>query len=105
VKRGEIWRVQLDPTVGSEIRKTQPCVIVSPPELNIYLRTVLAAPMTSKGFAAPFRVPVTHAGVRGLILLDQMRAIDKTRLIDRRGAVSAKTLAAILATLQEMFAA
>jgi mRNA interferase MazF len=105
VKRGEIWRVQLDPTVGSEIRKARPCVIVSPPELNAHLRTVLVAPMTSKGFAAPFRVPVAHAGVRGLILLDQMRAVDKTRLADRRGAVSARTLAAILATLQEMFAA
>jgi mRNA interferase MazF len=105
VKRGEIWRVQLDPTVGSEIRKARPCVVVSPPELNAHLRTVLVAPMTSKSFAAPFRVPLTHAGIRGLILLDQMRAVDKTRLVDRRGAVSAKTLAAILATLQEMFAA
>jgi len=103
VKRGEIWRVQLDPTVGSEIRKARPCVVVSPPELNDHLRTVLVAPMTSAGFGSPFRVPVVHAGVRGLILLDQMRAVDKTRLIDRRGAVSAKTLAATLKTLQEMF--
>jgi mRNA interferase MazF len=103
VKRGEIWRVQLDPTVGSEIRKARPCVVVSPPELNVHLRTVLVAPMTSAGFPAPFRVPVTHAGVRGLVLLDQMRAVDKTRLIDRRGAVSNKTLTATLKTLQEMF--
>jgi len=104
VKRGDIWLVQLDPTVGSEIRKARPCVVVSPPELNAHLRTVLVAPMTSKGFAAPFRVPVTHAGVRGLIVLDQLRAVDKTRLTQRLGAVSAKTLAATLTTLQEVFA-
>lgn len=104
MKRGDIWLVQLDPTVGSEIRKARPCVVVSPPELNAHLRTVLVAPMTSKGFAAPFRVPVTHAGVRGLIVLDQLRAVDKTRLTQRLGAVSAKTLAATLTTLQEVFA-
>jgi mRNA interferase MazF len=103
VKRGEIWRVQLAPVVGSKIRKTRPCVLVSPHELNAHLPTVFVAPMTSQGVAAPFRVPVTHAGVRGLILLDQMRAVDKTRLVDRRGAVSAKTLAATLSVLQEMF--
>jgi mRNA interferase MazF len=105
VKRGEIWRVQLDPKAGSAIRKASPCVVVSPPELNAHLRTVLVAPMTSsQGFTAPFRIPVTHAGVRGLILLDRMRAVDKASLVDRRGAVSAKTLAVILKTLQEMFA-
>ena len=104
VKRGEIWLVQLDPTVGSEIRKTRPCVVVSPPELNVNLNTVLVAPMTSKGFAAPFRVPITHAGVRGLIVLDQLRAVDKTRLVQRLGTVSAKTLAATLKALQEAFA-
>ncbi|TLZ10291.1 MAG: type II toxin-antitoxin system PemK/MazF family toxin, partial [Gammaproteobacteria bacterium] len=87
VKRGEIWLVNLDPTVGSEIRKSRPCVIVSPPELNRYLRTVIVAPMTSKGFAAPFRVPVTHAGTKGLIVLDQLRALDKMRLAKRLGTV------------------
>lgn len=79
MKRGEIWLVNLDPTIGSEIKKTRPCVIVSPQELNQHLRTVMMAPMTSKGFAAPFRVPVTHAGTKGLIVLDQMRAVDKQR--------------------------
>lgn len=79
MKRGEIWLVNLDPTIGSEIKKTRPCVIVSPHELNQHLRTVMMAPMTSKGFAAPFRVPVTHAGTKGLIVLDQMRAVDKQR--------------------------
>lgn len=102
--RGEIWLVHLNPTVGSEIRKARPCVVVSPPELNDHLRTVIVAPMTSRGFPAPFRVPVTHAGTRGLIVLDQIRAVDKARLARRLGAVSAKTLATTLRALQELFA-
>jgi len=104
VKRGEIWLVSLDPTIGSEIKKSRPCVIVSPGELNDNLRTVIVAPMTSKGFAAPFRVPVTHAGTKGLIVLDQVRAVDKVRMVRRLGAVSPKTLGAVVATLQEIFA-
>lgn len=104
VKRGDIWLVNLDPTVGSEIKKSRPCVVVSPAELNDHLKTVIVAPMTSKGFAAPFRVPVTHAGTKGLILLDQVRTVDKVRLAKRLGGVSAKTLSAALATLQEIFA-
>ena len=104
MKRGEIWLVNLDPTVGSEIRKSRPCVIVSPPELNRYLRTVIVAPMTSKGFAAPFRVPVTHAGTKGLIVLDQLRAVDKMRLAKRLGTVSGRTLGTVLTKLQEVFA-
>ncbi len=104
MKRGEIWLVNLDPTVGSEIQKSRPCVIVSPAELNNHLRTVIVAPMTSKGFAAPFRIPVTHAGAEGLILLDQLRTVDKVRLVRKMGALSAKTLAKTLATLQEVFA-
>lgn len=103
VKRGEIWLVNLDPTVGSEIQKTRPCVVVSPAELNDNLRTVIVAPMTSKGFAAPFRVPVTHGGTKGLILLDQMRTVDKARLVKKAGAVTAKTLTTTLTTLQEVF--
>ena len=104
MKRGEIWLVNLDPTIGSEIKKTRPCVIVSPQELNQHLRTVMMAPMTSKGFAAPFRVPVTHAGTKGLIVLDQMRAVDKQRLVKKLGQVSAKTMGRVLKTLQELFA-
>ena len=104
VKRGEIWLVNLDPTVGSEIKKSRPCVVISPPELHDHLKTVIVAPMTSKGLSAPFRVPLTHAGTKGLILLDQVRTVDKQRLAKRMGAVSAKTLSAALATLQEMFA-
>jgi mRNA interferase MazF len=77
---------------------------VSPAELNEHLRTVIVAPMTSRSFAAPFRVPVTHAGTKGLILLDQVRTIDKVRLAKRLGAVSANTLTLTLTRLQEVFA-
>lgn len=104
VKRGEIWLVALDPTVGREIRKSRPCMIVSPPELNLHLRTAIVAPLTSKGFAAPFRVPVIHAGKKGLIVLDQIRTVDKVRLVKRLGAVSGKTLSAVAVALQEVFA-
>ncbi len=104
VKRGEIWLVNLDPTVGSEIKKSRPCVLVSPAELNDHLRKVVVAPMASKGFAAPFRIPVTHGGTKGLILLDQVRTVDKVRLAKKLGTVSAKTLSAALSTLQEIFA-
>ena len=105
VKRGEIWLVTLDPTVGSEIKKSRPCVVISPEELNENLRTVIVAPMTSKGFAAPFRVPITHAGTKGLVVLDQLRAVDKARLAKKLGDVHAKTLAATLSILQKLFAA
>jgi mRNA interferase MazF len=104
VARGEIWLVALDPTAGSEIRKTRPCLVVSPPETNDHLRTAIVAPMTTKSHPAPFRVPVAHAGRRGLILLDQVRAVDKVRLIQRLGSVSANTLRQTLATLREVFA-
>lgn len=104
VTRGDIWLVTLDPTVGSEIRKTRPCVVVSPAEMHDYLRTVLVAPMTTAGREAPFRIEVTHASRQGLILLDQVRAVDKTRLAKRLGAVPHETLAATLRVLQELFA-
>ena len=104
VTRGDIWLVNLDPTVGSEIRKSRPCVVISPPEMHDHLRTLMVAPMTTKGYAAPFRVPVTHGGKKGLILLDQMRAIDKARLILKSGTVSPKTLASTLSVLCEVFA-
>ncbi len=104
MKRGEIWLVNLDPTIGSEIKKSRPCVVVSPAEMHDHLRTVIVAPMTSKSRPAPFRVPVTHGGQKGLILLDQVRAVDKARLAKKLGAVSAKTLLGTLGTLQEVFA-
>lgn len=104
VARGEIWLVNLDPTVGSEIKKSRPCVVISPPEMHDHLRTAIVAPMTTGSRSAPFRILVSHGGKQGLILLDQIRAIDKARLIARLGAVNKKTLDATLQTLQEVFA-
>lgn len=101
--RGEIWLVNLDPAVGSEIRKTRPCVVVSPAEMHDHLRTVIVAPMSTKSRTAPFRIGVAHGGQKGLILLDQMRAVDKIRLAKKLGTVSAKALTSALSTLREVF--
>jgi len=103
-KTGEIWLAQLDPTLGSEIRKTRPCVVVSPNEMNAHLRTVVVAPMTTGSRPAGFRVPLTFQGKQGLILLDQVRTLDGVRLVKRLGALRPKTLAIALQTLQDMFA-
>jgi len=104
VSRGDIWLINLDPTKGSEIKKTRPCIIVSPQEMHDFLRTVIIAPMTSKGRAAGFRVPITHDGKKGLILLDQIRSVDKARLVKKVGKANTKTLTASLGVLQEAFA-
>ena len=104
VARGEVWLVALDPTVGSEAQKTRPCLIISPPEMHDYLRTVIVAPMTTKCKPAPYRIAVTFQGKRGLILLDQVRTLDKIRLIRRLGSVSPGTLTSTLKTLQHVFA-
>ena len=101
---GDIWLVQLDPTVGSEIQKTRPCVVISPPEMHNHLRTVIVAPMTTGSRPAAFRVPVTFKGKTGLILLDQIRTLDKLRLVRREGAVHGSTLKRALSLLQAMFA-
>lgn len=103
VARGEVWLVALDPTIGSEIQKTRPCVVVSPPELHNHLRTVIVAPMTTSGKPAPFRVPLTFQRKKGLVLLDQIRTVDKTRLVKKAGAVSDLALSNALSTLQEVF--
>ena len=103
IRRGEIWFVKLDPTVGSEIRKTRPCIIVSPAELHDYLRTAIIAPLTSKGFSAPYRIPVRHGGRDGIILLDQIRTIDKSRLTKRVGALAPAALSTVLSVLTELF--
>ena len=104
VKRGEVWLVALDPTLGSEIKKTRPCLVISPPEIHDYLKTAIAAPMTTGGSSAPFRVPVNFQKKSGLILLDQIRALDKQRLIRCLGMIDANTLNMTLIRLQEMFA-
>lgn len=104
VVRGDVWLVALDPTMGSEIQKTRPCVVISPPEMHDHLRTVIVAPMTSKGRSAPFRIPVTFKRKQGLILLDQIRAVDKVRLVKKEGAIADNTMLDTLRTLQEVFA-
>lgn len=104
MRRGEIWLATFDPTVGAEIQKTRPCVIISPPEMHDHLRTVIVAPMTTQGHSAPFRVPVTFGSKRGLILLDQLRAVDKVRLLKKLGSAAPRTVAATLHTLQNIFA-
>jgi mRNA interferase MazF len=101
---GEVWLAQLDPTGGSEIQKTRPCVVVSPDEMNAHLRTVIVAPMTTGSKPARFRIALTFQGKQGLILLDQMRTLDRVRLIKRLGSLRPATLAATLSTLQAMFA-
>jgi mRNA interferase MazF len=103
VKRGDVWLAALDPTVGSEIQKTRPCLIVSPPEIHGHLRTVIVAPMTSGGRPAGFRVPVRFQGVSGLILLEQSRALDKQRLVKRLGSVPEAVLKRTLKTLRELY--
>jgi mRNA interferase MazF len=104
VKRGEIWLVNLDRAVGSGIKKTRPCVVISPPEMHNYLRTAIVAPMTIGSHPAPFRIAVRHGGKEGLILLDQIRAVDKARLVKRGGAISPAALKATLEALAEVFA-
>lgn len=103
VFRGDIWLVSLDPTVGNEIQKTRPCVIVSPSEIHDYLRTVIVAPMTTGSHPAPYRVPLSVEGKKGLILGDQIRTLDKTRLVKHLGKVDTTTLSNILTVLQETF--
>ena len=103
VRRGEIWLAALDPTIGAEIQKTRPCVVVSPPEMHDFLRTVTVAPMTTGGHPAPYRIPLRFHDKDGLILLDQMRTLDKQRLVRRLGVVTGATLRLTLATLREMF--
>lgn len=104
MKPGEIWLATLDPTVGGEIQKTRPCVVVSPAEMNEHLRTVIVAPMTTGSRPAGFRVPLTFQGKAGLIVLDQIRTLDRVRLVKRLGALRPPTLAVTLQTLQAMFA-
>jgi mRNA interferase MazF len=101
--RGEVYLVELDPTRGSEIRKTRPCVVVSPDELNHQLRTMIVAPMTAAGHAYPFRPACHFGGKTGRVALDQLRTVDRERLRKRLGTLSPNSLATVFATLGEMF--
>jgi mRNA interferase MazF len=104
IRRGEVFLVNLNPTRGSEIQKTRPCVVVSPDELNEHLRTVIVAPLTTGGQAYPFRVPCRFGGRVGRVVLDQIRTIDRERLVRRLGQLPPTALGLALAVLQEMFA-
>src|SRR5256714_10502895 len=103
-RRFEVYLVNLDPTIGSEIKKTRPCLVISPDEINRFIRTVIVAPMTTKGVAYPTRVGCKFQGKQGQIVLDQIRAVDKARLVRRLGRLDKQTQAAVLSVLGEMFA-
>jgi mRNA interferase MazF len=102
--RGEVHLVRLDPTLGSEIQKTRPCLVVLPDELNQYLRTVIIAPMTTGGRRYPWRVPCRFQRRSGFVALDQLRTVDGERLLRRLGRLTPETVMAVLQRLQEMFA-
>jgi mRNA interferase MazF len=104
VDRFEVYLVALDPTVGSEIQKTRPCLIVSPDEMNRHIATVIVAPMTTASRPYPTRVPCRFEGKDGQIVLDQLRTVDKAQLVHRLGHISEEAQEAVLATLLEMFA-
>ncbi|MBM4148364.1 MAG: type II toxin-antitoxin system PemK/MazF family toxin [Lentisphaerae bacterium] len=101
--RFDVFLISLDPTRGSEIRKTRPCLIISPDEMNNHIRTVIVAPMTTRGRPYPSRIACMFQGKRGQVVLDQIRTVDKTRLIRRLGTISAGIQNQVLDTLQEMF--
>jgi mRNA interferase MazF len=104
ISRFEVYLVRLDPTEGSEIKKTRPGLVISPDDMNHYLRTVIVAPMTTQGKEYPTRVPLEFQGKHGQVVLDQIRTIDKTRLVKRLGKVSPGTADKVLRLLGEMFA-
>jgi mRNA interferase MazF len=103
VNRSEVYLVNLDPTVGSEFRKTRPCLVVSPDELNHAIRTVIVAPLTTKGQGYPTRVACRFKGKVGQVVLDQIRTVDRARLVKKLGRLDAKTAAVVFAVLREMF--
>jgi mRNA interferase MazF len=104
MRRFDVYLVNLDPTVGSEIQKTRPCVIVSPDEMNLHIATVILAPMTTRGTAYPTRLPCRFQGRDGQVVLDQLRTVDKARLIRRLGRLSRAEERAVLDGLADMFA-
>lgn len=104
VNRFDVYLVALDPTLGSEIKKIRPCLIVSPDESNRHLATVIVAPMTTKGRDYPTRVTCRFQGKQGQIVLDQLRTVDKVRLVKRLGRIGSSVQSAVLAALAEMFA-
>ncbi|MFP4030878.1 MAG: type II toxin-antitoxin system PemK/MazF family toxin [Desulfococcaceae bacterium] len=104
MKRFDVHQVELDPTRGSEIRKSRPCVILSPDEMNRHIRTVIVAPMTSRQKAYPSRVRVRFQNKAGQVVLDQIRTVDKSRLVRKMGTLTDSEAAQVLQVLAEMFA-
>ncbi|MCC3410722.1 MAG: type II toxin-antitoxin system PemK/MazF family toxin [Microcoleus sp. PH2017_29_MFU_D_A] len=104
VKRFDVFLVNLDPTVGSEIKKTRPCLVISPDDMNKRISTVIIAPMTTKGQAYPSRIACNFQGKDGQIILDQIRTVDKNRLVQYLGKISADEQKAVLDILAQMFA-
>lgn len=104
VKRFEVFLVNLDPTIGREIKKTRPCLVISPDEMNEYISTVIVAPMTTRGRNYPTRIGCSFQGKQGQVVLDQIRTVDKKRLVKNLGRISSKTQVKTLSLLQEMFA-
>jgi mRNA interferase MazF len=104
-RRGDVVLVNLDPTRGSEIRKTRPCLVISPDEMNAHLRTLIVAPMTTSGHAYPFRAECRFQGKAGYVVLDQVRPIDRDRIVQPLGRMTSQTMVLVLATMQEMFSA
>lgn len=104
VKRFEVYLVNLDPTIGSEIQKTRPCLVISPDVMNRYIATVIVAPMTTKGRPYPTRVECHFQGKDGQVVLDQIRTVDKVRLVRRLGSLDAQAQAEVLNVLADMFA-
>lgn len=103
IRRFDVHLINLDPTVGSEIQKSRPCLVVSPDEMNDAIRTVIIAPMTTKGRAYPSRVHCVFQRKQGQVVLDQIRTVDRSRLIKRLGRLDEETSALVLDRLQEMF--
>jgi mRNA interferase MazF len=104
VRRFDVYLVSLDPTVGHEIKKTRPALVISPDEMNQHLSTFIVAPMTSKGRPYPTRIPCQFQRKQGQVVLDQIRTIDRARLVRRLGRISRSTRQQVLVALQEMFA-
>lgn len=104
VSRGEVWLTRLDPTQGREIQKTRPCLIVSPSEINDHLDTLIVVPMTTGSRPSSFRIEAMLNGKQGRFLLEQIRSIDKSRLLRPLAAIDASTVSLVLATLRAMFA-
>lgn len=104
VGRFDVFLVNLDPTVGSEVRTSRPCVVVSPDEMNCYVRTVVVAPLTTAGRPYPSRVQTRFAGKGGQVVIDQLRTVDKARLVRRLGSLDSAEAASVLDVLREFFA-